>query len=189
MKEEISKLHIKFSAMEVTQRQLEKRIEEQNKTINAFINQQTRIMDKIKRLETQQQTTDDRTENIARRVTKETIEKLTQKAKTDEPYQIKVITAESIIFTNGDTIRHDHNQDCCENNYADFEQIDDLAKQYEFRGELLFEKAACGFRFGDSRCMFFVPCYSEQNGYYSNEVTIYLNDKKVLCSDCDVKLY
>lgn len=187
MNEKISKLEIKFSAMEATQKQLEKRIEDQNKTINTILNQHARIYDKIKRLE---QTTDDnRMENLARRVTKETIKKLTQKAKTDEPYQIKVITAESIIFTNGDTIHHDHNQDCCENNYADFEQIDDLAKQYDFHGELLFEKTSCGFRFGDKHCMFFVPCYSEQNGYYSDEVTIYLNDKAVLRPDCDVKLY
>lgn len=188
MNEKISKLEIKFAAMEATQKQLEKRIETQDKTINTLLNQHARIYDKIKRLETQ--TTDDRMENIARRVTKETIKKLTQKAKTDEPYQIKVITAESIIFTNGDTIHHDHNQDCCENNYADFEQIDDLAKQYEFQGELIFEKTEnTGFRFGDKRCMFYVPCYSEQNGYYSNEVIIYLNDKEVLLPDCDVKLY
>ena len=188
MKEKINRLELKFSAMEATQKQLEKRIEDQNKTINAILNQHARIYDKIKRLETQ--TNDDRMENIARRVTNETIKKLTQKAKTDEPYQIKVITAESIIFTNGDTIHHEHNQDCCENNYADFEQIDDLAKEYKFRGELLFEKVGdTGFRFGDERCMFFVPCYSEQNGYYSNALSIFYNDREVLQPECEVRLY
>lgn len=32
--------------------------------------------------------------------------------------------------------------------------------------------------------MVFVPCYSEQNGYYSSDVDIYYNDKKVLNVDC-----
>lgn len=175
--------------MEATQKQLEKRIEDQNKTINAILNQHARIYDKIKRLETQ--TNDDSMENIARRVTNETIKKLTQNtSKPNTPYKIKTITEEEILFSNGDTIQYDHNQDCCEHNYADFEQIDDLAKEYKFHGELLFEKVGdTGFRFGDERCMFFVPCYSEQNGYYSNALSIFYNDKEVLQLECEVGIY
>ena len=37
-----------------------------------------------------------------------------------------------------------------------------------------------GFRFGDNQAMFFVPCYSEQNGYYSSDVDIYYNGNAVL---------
>lgn len=36
-----------------------------------------------------------------------------------------------------------------------------------------------GFRFGDNRMMHFVPCYSDQNGYYSDEIDIYYNGEKV----------
>ena len=40
-----------------------------------------------------------------------------------------------------------------------------------------------GFRFGSDHVnMFFVPCYSVQNGYYNSAVDIYYNHKLVL--DC-----
>ena len=45
--------------------------------------------------------------------------------------RIKQVTENRILFTNGDTITYDHIQDCCEHNYADFEQIDDIAYQFE----------------------------------------------------------
>ena len=42
-----------------------------------------------------------------------------------------------------------------------------------------------GFRFGNNpQNMVFVPCYSEQSGYYSSDVDIYYNNKKVLNVDC-----
>ena len=69
---------------------------------------------------------------------------------------------------------------------AEFEEIDDLAKNFEFSGNLIFEAVpGSGFRFGNNpQNMVFVPCYSEQNGYYSSDVDIYYNDKKVLNIDC-----
>lgn len=86
-----------------------------------------------------------------------------------------------IKFSDGSTITFDHYQDCCEYNYADFDQLDDIARDYTFKGDLLFEAVEeSGFRFGDSRRMFFVPCYSEQNGYYTNEIDIYYNGDMVL---------
>lgn len=99
----------------------------------------------------------------------------------DLKMKIKKITAGYILFDNGYEITYDHRQDCCECNYADFEQLDDVAKNAEFEENLLFEKVADGgFRFGNIGKMFFVPCYSDQNGYYSSDVDIYLNGKKVL---------
>lgn len=47
--------------------------------------------------------------------------------------RIKKITEEAIIFDNGNTIAYDHEQDCCEMNYADFDQLDDLARNYDFK--------------------------------------------------------
>lgn len=101
-------------------------------------------------------------------------------------YKISEITDSYIAFTNGDKITFDHYQDCCEYNYADFEQVDDYARQYEFRAPLKFEAIdEAGFRFGDGYAMFFVPCYSEQNGYYSTGIDIYLNEERVLDFSCN----
>lgn len=95
--------------------------------------------------------------------------------------KITIINNEKIKFSDGSIITFDHPQDCCEWNYADFEQLDDIARNYEFKGEMLFEDVdESGFKFGDSRRMFFVPCYSEQNGYYTDEIDIYYNGKRVL---------
>ena len=89
-------------------------------------------------------------------------------------------TEENLIeFSDGTRITCDHDQDCCEYNYADCEQIDDLARDYDFNtSKLMIETIdGSGFRFGDRpERMFFVPCYSNQNGYYSDDINVYLND-------------
>ena len=101
--------------------------------------------------------------------------------------KIKSINDSAITFDNGMDITFDHVADCCEYNYAAFEEIGDLAKNLEFSENLIFEAIpGSGFWFGDSpQNMVFVPCYSEQSGYYSSDVDIYYNDKKVLNVDCD----
>ena len=101
--------------------------------------------------------------------------------------KIKRIDEEVIEFDNGNYITYDHPQDCCEWNYADFSQLDDIARDYDFEENLRFEPLEeKGFRFGDSRQMFFVPCYSEQNGYYTGELDIYYRGKEVAhIDDCD----
>lgn len=92
--------------------------------------------------------------------------------------RIKEVNENMILFDNGNSITFDHEQDCCEQNYADFEQLDDIARTVEFERPLEFQ--ACegqGFLFGNRPGkMFFVPCYSCQNGYYSSDVDIYYND-------------
>ena len=102
---------------------------------------------------------------------------------------MKILKLENnkLYFTNGDVISYDHEQDCCEHNYADFEQLDDLAYTIEFNTPLEFEAVDnAGFRFGNKGNMVFVPCYSEQNGYYSSWVDIYYNGEKVLFVDAEV---
>lgn len=99
--------------------------------------------------------------------------------------RISNIDCGKIIFDNGNYIYFDHNPDCCECNYADFEQLDDIAWNYDFNENIMFETVNdYGFRFGDNRQMFFVPCYSSQNGYYSSDVDIYYCDShdNVICS-------
>ena len=96
--------------------------------------------------------------------------------------KIKEITYEHILFDDGSKITYDHEPDCCETNYADFEQLDTIARRTEFDSDLVFETVDfVGFRFGNKpNKMFFVPCYSNQNGYYSNELEILYNGKEVL---------
>jgi len=104
--------------------------------------------------------------------------------------RIEKITEDAIVFDNGKVLDYFHLQNCCENNYADFRQLDDLAIGYDFDENLKFEKVdGCGFRFGDKNVMFFIPCYSEQNGYYSDEVEIYYDGRKVLELCAEVRLY
>lgn len=86
------------------------------------------------------------------------------------------VTSEYIKFTNGKKITYDHVRDCCEHNYADFEQIDDIARAaVYFENELIFEPIEnAGFRFGNrGGFMAFVPCYSEQNGHYTEQIDIF----------------
>lgn len=104
--------------------------------------------------------------------------------------KIKSIDDSAIIFDNGNEITFDHEQDCCECNYAKFKDIDDIAKSYVFLDNLDFEEVAnSGFRFGNfgMNNMVFVPCYSLQNGYYSSDVDIYYNGEHVLNTSCEME--
>ena len=105
--------------------------------------------------------------------------------------KIKKITGEHILFDNGSKITYDHDQSCCEWNYADFEQLKDtVAMDTEFDENLIFEAVdEAGFRFGNEGNMFFVPCYSEQNGYYSTDLQIFYNGEEVLSLNCEEKFY
>ena len=102
--------------------------------------------------------------------------------------RILKITEYTIEFDNGKDISFDHDQDCCEINYADFEQLDSLARDVDFSEPLVFEECDYGFRFGNPPInMFFVPCYSIQNGYYSSLLNILYDDKVVIhCIKCPV---
>ena len=100
--------------------------------------------------------------------------------------KIVSITDEEILFDNGNTITFDHRPDCCEHNYADFEQLDDVARATDFDPDLEFQACeGAGFLFGNRPGkMFFVPCYSCQNGYYSTDVAIYYNGELATYLNC-----
>lgn len=66
--------------------------------------------------------------------------------------------------------------------------MDDIAKEATFVGKSIdFEEIpGYGFKFGNKPYnMHFVPCYSEQNGYYSSDVEILLNGYPILTVVCD----
>ena len=102
--------------------------------------------------------------------------------------KIKEVTDEAIIFDNGNTITYDHDQDCCEHNYADFSVLNESNVNYnfDFNENLLFKFVDdAGFMFGsgdedypENIHWIFIPCYSEQNGYYTNEIDIYYTVKE-----------
>ena len=83
------------------------------------------------------------------------------------------VTEEKIVFSDDSYISFYHEPDCCEDNYADFCQLDDIARASVYTLPLKFESCEGGFRFGDKYRMFFVPCYSAQNGYYSSDIDVY----------------
>lgn len=101
--------------------------------------------------------------------------------------RIDSVRQEYILFDNGSKITFDHTQDCCEVNYADFECLEPTAWGIDFDVDLVFEKVdESGFRFGNrGGMMFFIPCYSYQNGYYSSDIQIYYNDEMVINMDCE----
>lgn len=102
--------------------------------------------------------------------------------------KVKEINEEMILFDNGMKITFDHEQDCCEYNYADFEQLENQLDGVEFdEASMKFEKVdESGFRFGSKGThMYFVPCYSVQNGYYSSDIQIYFNGNEVLSLFCE----
>jgi hypothetical protein len=97
---------------------------------------------------------------------------------------IKRVTDEAIIFDNNSKITFDHEQDCCEWNYADFSVLTPNTINYDYdfdENKIEFRYVdELGFVFGEEHHWIFIPCYSEQNGYYTTYIQIFFNDKQVL---------
>ena len=107
--------------------------------------------------------------------------------------KIKEINKEKIVFDNGYELEYYHEQDCCEHVYADFEVVKDYnvstktgkiinIKDIDFEEHLEYLIQGIeneGFnmisKIGEK---FFVPCYNEQNGYYSSELELILKRGK-----------
>ena len=103
--------------------------------------------------------------------------------------KIKQIDEDEIVFDNNYELRYYHEQDCCESVYADFEMLKNYnvsvktgkninIKEIEFVETLesLVEGVPqAGFNIisitGEK---FFIPCYNEQNGYYSSDLELIL---------------
>lgn len=101
--------------------------------------------------------------------------------------RIVEISEDAIRFDGGHSITFCHDIDCYEENYADFEQIDDIARAATFTHPLQFEAVdGSGFRFGNENNMHFVPCYSYQSGYYTSDISIFYDGKEVLSFDAEM---
>ena len=97
--------------------------------------------------------------------------------------KIIAINEDEIVFDDGCKITYTYQQDSFAYNYADFQQLDDLGRNAEYDTSIM-EFAYCGdygFTFGSKNGRkYFIPCYSEQNGYYSSDVDIQWTDKNGL---------
>lgn len=110
---------------------------------------------------------------------------------------MRVINAEyeRVDFSDGSYMESHHVPDCCEYNYADFSvlAIDPELTKGEFEsvsivgkkegtGVMLLFEGLPHRKLGTYNKKVLVPCYSEQNGWYSSNVTVkhYNKDGKQL---------
>ena len=86
-----------------------------------------------------------------------------------------------ITFSNGYILQFTHDQDCCENVYADCKQIQALSHmntpiyESEFDEALQFELAeGVGVHLiNKSGMKYLISCYNQQNGYYSDRLEMF----------------
>lgn len=76
----------------------------------------------------------------------------------------------------------EHEQDCCENVYADFSGLkyhaDEIKGNFSYFLEILAVDGI-GFLIILGKKKFFIPCYNEQNGYYSSDLSLVINNDGV----------
>lgn len=101
--------------------------------------------------------------------------------------KITAFNDEKIVFSDGSYIVYDHCQDCCEWNYADFsilsvfyggEEFDKVSIEPTEYGFLLHLHGVQPFARFDETKKIYIPCYSDQNGYYSWDLDVYLYNNK-----------
>lgn len=106
--------------------------------------------------------------------------------------KIKKIAYDCITFDNKKEMTFHHEQDCCEHNYADFPILKTYnlsvktGKQINIYDidfpDTLAELFGGGVKDGGFNIkskkgdLFFIPCYSDQNGYYTTELFITLKN-------------
>lgn len=98
----------------------------------------------------------------------------------NEPATISKITEDDIFFSNGYSITFYHRQACCEKVYADFKAIKDTPLiSYKFKSIIIEPVFGSGFKLNGE----LIPCYNIQNGFYSDELIIWImKDNKLIVS-------
>lgn len=120
--------------------------------------------------------------------------------------KIKKWDDDYIWFTDGSTISYDHIQNCCEYNWADFSVLEIYYQDEEFDDFEVIPVDDCGFllelKQRNTKPWFhydytptkriFIPCYSDQNGYYSDDLTIIIRgperEPKDIDLNCEMRL-
>lgn len=93
--------------------------------------------------------------------------------KEELKFKVKSIGTEAIEFENGYSLRHTYEPDCCEYNYADFTSLKDTVFEDMEYSDIVLEEASYGVLVNGHM----INCYSDQNGYYSSVVEVYLADE------------
>lgn len=103
-----------------------------------------------------------------------------------------------IWFTDGSTISYSYNQDCCECNWANFSVLEIFYQDEEFDDFEIIPVNEYGFILSlehdyTPTKKILIPCYSEQNDYYSSGITIMIRglerEPKDIYLDCKERLY
>lgn len=119
--------------------------------------------------------------------------------------KIKNWNDDYIWFTDGSTISYDHIQDCCEYNWADFSVLETFYQDEEFDDFEVIPVDEYGFLLSLKlptpdpwyydyipTKKIFIPCYSDQNGYYTSHLTIIIRgperEPKNIDLDCEERL-
>ena len=95
------------------------------------------------------------------------------------------INGKEILFDNGNSLTYEHEQDCCESVYADFENIQVITNVFrnnynvqelnfsENLTDVIDRHEGIGFTIEDENGIkLFVSCYDCQNGYYSDNLSL-----------------
>lgn len=96
-----------------------------------------------------------------------------------------------LMLSDGTVIDFVHDQDCCEDVYADIQALKDTG----FEDDMTITKQTLKFElvegYGIRMNGYGIPCYNKQNGYYSDHITVSVNGEQVLSFFCDsdLKIY
>lgn len=97
--------------------------------------------------------------------------------------KLTAIEEDRLLFSDGTVIRCHHDQDCCENVYADFKQLEDTnIKDQLFPNFKIEGIQNSGFRLNG----YFIPCYSKQNGYYSDNLALIVDKPDGVSQKIDI---
>ena len=96
--------------------------------------------------------------------------------------KIKKIDEEEIVFDNGFIITSFHDTECCEYHYLDFSYLelykDIYNKEFDIKEEIKFKRIPGQgiLLFDTENNKYLINGYGENNGYYSDEITLELYD-------------
>jgi len=105
----------------------------------------------------------------------------------DKSRKAEISVKEHELTISGIQFTAEHDQYCCEEVYADFEQAAPYKQQVEELGEVtkieVENVADEGFTIfvynGEKRLGVFIGCYNEQNGYYSSNLLLVATEGNV----------
>ena len=88
----------------------------------------------------------------------------------EKPVKLVGFGDEGLLFSDETKVMDYHDQDCCESVYADWKQLDDTGiLEDTFKELVITGNPELGIVLNGT---YGIPCYNEQNGYYSDDLSI-----------------